>query len=144
MKLIPPAGSRKKKKIVGRGTGSGKGKTCGRGTKGQKARAGYSRYVGFEGGQMPLARRTPKRGFTNSSFEKRYQQVNLEDLNRYQDGQKVDYQRLLENRLVDRKNRYVKLLGKGELNRRLHVIVNRVSQRAREEVEKKGGKVELV
>lgn len=144
MSLSPPAGSRKKKKVRGRGYGSGKGGSCGRGTKGQKARSGYSRAPGFEGGQMPLSRRTPKRGFNNKRFENFYQVVNLKDLNRYHNGQTVDYNLLLKDRLVNRKNSYVKLLGKGRITKKLHVVVNKVSEGAKKEVEKQGGSVELV
>ena len=121
MNIKPPSGAKRPKKVLGRGTGTGKGTTCGKGTKGQKCRSGYKRKIGFEGGQMPLARRIPKRGFNNSSFEKRYQIINLSDLNRYKSGQKVDYETLLKDRLVNRKGQWVKLLAKGELKKKLQV-----------------------
>jgi large subunit ribosomal protein L15 len=143
MNLRSPAGATKNRKRVGRGQGSGSGCTSGRGNKGQKARAGYSRKLGFEGGQMPLIRRTPKRGFRNGAFERPYQHVNTGSLNRYQDGDKVDFETLLKEGLVSGKNPYVKLLWKGELTRKLNVVVHRASKSAREAVEKLGGTLEL-
>jgi len=144
MKLRAPCKSRKNRKVVGRGQGTGGGCTSGRGNKGQKARSGYSRRMGFEGGQMPLSRRVPKRGFSNAKFEKVYQVVNVGDLNRYSDGQVVDYQVLLKDRLVNKKSRYIKLLGEGTLNRKLEVVVNRASRKAKEEVEKSGGTLKII
>ena len=144
MKLHTPAGARKKKKIVGRGTGTGNGCTCGRGTKGQKSRSGYSRQIGFEGGQMPLARRIPKRGFNNKRFEHNYQVVNIGDLERYQDGDTINYCVLLKSRLVNKKGSFVKLLGNGKLTKKLNISVNNASKKAIEEVEKLGGKVEIL
>jgi large subunit ribosomal protein L15 len=143
MNLRSPAGSTKNRKRVGRGQGSGSGCTSGRGNKGQKARSGYGRKLGFEGGQMPLIRRMPKRGFRNGPFQRPYQLVNTGSLNRYKDGDKVDYDTLVKDGLVGRKNPYVKLLGKGELARKLHVVVHRASKSAREAVEKLGGTLEL-
>ena len=144
MKLHTPVGARKKKKIVGRGTGTGNGCTCGRGTKGQKSRSGYSRQIGFEGGQMPLARRIPKRGFNNKRFEHNYQVVNIGDLERYQDGDTINYCVLLKSRLVNKKGSSVKLLGNGKLTKKLNISVNNASKKAIEEVEKLGGKVEIL
>ncbi|UCB46872.1 MAG: 50S ribosomal protein L15 [Spirochaetota bacterium] len=144
MKIKPPSGAIRQKKVLGRGTGTGKGTTSGKGTKGQKCRSGYKRKIGFEGGQMPLVRRIPKRGFNNSSFEKSYQIINLSDLNRYKSGQKVDYEILLKDRLVNRKNQWVKLLAKGELNKKLQISVHKVSKKAREAVEAAGGEVQIV
>ena len=144
MKIKPPSGAIRQKKVLGRGTGTGKGTTSGKGTKGQKCRSGYKRKIGFEGGQMPLARRIPKRGFNNSSFEKSYQIINLSDLNRYKSGQKIDYEILLKDRLVNRKNQWVKLLAKGELKKKLQISVHKVSKKAREAVEAAGGEVQIV
>jgi len=143
MNLRSPAGATKNRKRGGRGQGSGSGCTSGRGNKGQKARSGYGRKLGFEGGQMPLLRRTPKRGFRNGAFQRPYQLVNTGSLNRYQDGDKVDYDMLLREGLVSRKNPYIKLLGKGELSKKLHVVVDKASKSAREAVEKLGGTLEL-
>jgi large subunit ribosomal protein L15 len=100
--------------------------------------------IGFEGGQMPLARRVPKRGFNNIQYEKSYQTVNLRDLAVFKDGDTVDYGALLEKRLVNRKTRFVKLLGKGEVQKKLHVKVHRASKSAVELIEKAGGTVELI
>lgn len=144
MRIRPPIGSRKRRKIVGRGPGSGLGCTSGRGNKGQKVRSGYSKKRGFEGGQMPLSRRVPKRGFNNKKFEKSYQVVNICELNRYNDGDRVDYPVLLKDRLVNKKSRYIKLLAKGELTKKVHVLVHKASKKALEAVEKVGGKVEFL
>jgi large subunit ribosomal protein L15 len=144
MNIKPPRGAIRQRKVLGRGTGTGKGTTCGKGTKGQKCRSGYKKKIGFEGGQMPLARRIPKRGFNNSSFEKHYQIINLSDLNRYKSGQKVDYETLLKDRLVNRKSQWVKLLAKGELKKKLQISVHKVSKKAQEAVEAAGGGIQIV
>jgi large subunit ribosomal protein L15 len=144
MSLRAPAGAVKKRKIVGRGPATGRGCTAGRGSNGQKSRSGYSRKIGFEGGQMPLARRIPKRGFNNSQYEKSLQVVNLRDLDKFNEGDVVDYAALLEKRLVNRKTDFVKLLAKGEIGKKLHVKVHRASKKAIEAIEKAGGKVELL
>jgi large subunit ribosomal protein L15 len=144
MNLRSPAGATRNRRRVGRGQGSGSGCTSGRGNKGQKARSGYGRKLGFEGGQMPLIRRMPKRGFRNGAFHRPYQLVNTGSLNRYKDDDKVDYERLLKDGLVNRKNIYVKLLGKGDLTKKLHMVVDRASKKAREAVEKLGGTLEIV
>ena len=144
MNLRAPGGAVKKRKIVGRGPGTGRGCTSGRGNNGQKSRSGYSRKIGFEGGQMPLARRIPKRGFNNSQYENSFQIINLRDLERFSEGDVVDYETLLAQRLVNRKDGYVKLLGKGEITKKLHVKVNRASKHAVEAVERAGGKVEII
>jgi large subunit ribosomal protein L15 len=143
MNIRGPAGATKNRRRVGRGQGSGSGCTSGRGNKGQKARSGYGRKLGFEGGQMPLIRRAPKRGFRNGAFHRPYQLVNTGSLNRFKDGDRVDFDTLLKDGLVGRKNTYVKLLGKGELTRKLHVVVDRASKSAREAVEKLGGTLEI-
>lgn len=140
--LRPAPGSRKAKKRVGRGIGSGHGKTAGRGHKGQKARAGGGVRPGFEGGQMPLQRRMPKRGFTNP-FRREYAIVNLDQLNRFADDTVVTEELLREEGLV-KKNLPVKVLGRGELERRLEVRVHAVSERAREAITARGGRVEVV
>jgi large subunit ribosomal protein L15 len=144
MNLRAPAGAVRNRKVLGRGSGSGRGCTSGRGSNGQKARSGYSQKVGFEGGQMPLARRVPKRGFNNVQYENSYQTVNLRDLAVFKEGDVVDYSALLEKRLVNRKTRFVKLLGKGEVEKKLHVKVHRASRSAVERIKKAGGTVELI
>ena len=144
MNIHAPAGATKRRKVVGRGPGCGRGCTSGRGNKGQKARSGFSQQVGFEGGQMPLARRIPKRGFRNTRFEKAFQVVNIGDLQIFGNGETVDYDALLKHGMVNKKNTFVKLLGKGDLQRKLHVRVHRASKKAVDAVEKKGGTVELI
>jgi large subunit ribosomal protein L15 len=141
--LCPAPGSKKARKRVGRGTGSGHGKTSCRGSKGQKARSGGSIAPGFEGGQMPLQRRLPKRGFRNA-FKKHYALVSLNDLSRFPPGSSVELGALGKAGLVRNAKDGVKLLGSGELSHPLTVRVNRVSRAAREKIEAAGGKVELV
>ena len=144
MNLHAPVGATKKRKIVGRGQGSGRGCTSGRGSNGQKSRSGYSRQIGFEGGQMPLARRLPRRGFNNTQFTHGFQIVNIGDLERFGEGERVDYDLMLKHRLVNRSGRSVKLLGEGELKKKLTVVVHKASKKALEKVLKAGGKVEIV
>ena len=144
MSLRAPYGAVRKRKIVGRGPGSGSGCTSGRGNKGQKSRSGYKRKIGFEGGQMPLARRLPKRGFNNRTFERAFQTINLSDLNRYKNGEKIDYEVLLKDCLVTKRTRMVKLLGKGELKKKVHVEVHKASKKAQEAVKAAGGEIRLV
>jgi large subunit ribosomal protein L15 len=136
--LKPKKGARHAKRRVGRGPGSGHGKTSGRGEKGQKSRSGYSRMLGFEGGQMPLHRRLPKRGFTNI-FKREYAVVNLADLERFDDGATVDEGTLRQARLV--KGRYdgVKILGVGKLSKKLTVVATKFSASARKQIEAAGG-----
>ena len=136
--LKPKKGSRHAKKRVGRGPGSGHGKTAGRGEKGQKSRSGFSRMLGFEGGQMPLHRRLPKRGFTNI-FKKDYAVVNLADLERFDNGAAVDEAALREKGLI--KGRYdgVKILGQGKLSKKLTVSATKFSESARKQIEAAGG-----
>ncbi|MEW6487699.1 MAG: 50S ribosomal protein L15 [Thermodesulfobacteriota bacterium] len=138
--LKRPKGAVKEKKRVGRGPGSGLGKTAGRGHKGARARAGYGGKQGFEGGQMPLARRLPKVGFKNP-FRKEYACVNVCDLNRFDDGTEVTPVLLVEQGLVKKLQDGVKILGKGDLERKLVVFVHKVSQGAREKIEARGGEV---
>ena len=136
-----PKGAVTKRKRVGRGHGSGRGKTSGRGQKGQKARNTVKR--GFEGGQMPLQRRLPKVGFRNP-FRKEFAYVNVRDLNRFEDGTEVTPALLLEQGLIKKIKDGVKILGKGELERRLVVVAHRVSEGAREKIEAAGGQVKEV
>ncbi|HXG58739.1 MAG TPA: 50S ribosomal protein L15 [Thermoanaerobaculia bacterium] len=136
--LKPKKGARHAKKRVGRGPGSGHGKTAGRGEKGQKSRSGFSRKLGFEGGQMPLHRRLPKRGFTNV-FKKEYAVVNVSDLERFDDGSKVDETALRKSGLVKGRNDGIKILGGGKLTRKLTVHAAKFSESARRQIEAAGG-----
>lgn len=138
--LTPHEGSRRNKKRVGRGPGSGHGKTATRGHKGARARTGYNRSPGFEGGQMPLHRRLPKRGFTNI-FKKEYVIVSLRDLNRFESGMTVDRAALLEAGLIKASDGKVKVLANGDITRAVTVAVDRVSTGARAKIEEAGGSV---
>ncbi len=140
--LKPVPGSRKAGKRVGRGESSGWGKTAGKGHKGQKARAGGSLKPGFEGGQMPLLRRLPKRGFRNDRFALRYAEVRLDELNRFSSGTEVTEQTLREAGLMKRADRFAKILGTGALERRLTVRVTKITAGARRAVEAAGGSIE--
>ncbi len=141
--LKPAEGSRKKKKRVGRGTGSGLGKTAGRGTKGQKARSGGGVPPWFEGGQMPLQRRLPKRGFTNI-FRTEYGIVNVRDLARFDAGTELGPEELKSAGLVRKNVKAVKLLGEGEVSGAYTVRVHKASASAVAKIEAAGGKVELI
>lgn len=141
--LKSPAGSNKNKKRVGRGIGSGHGKTSTRGHKGQKARSGGGVRPGFEGGQMPLQRRIPKRGF-NNIFRKEYVIINVKDLNRFEDGTEVTPELLLQAGLIKSLKDEVKVLGDGDLEKKLVVKVHKVSQQAQDKVAARGGKVEVI
>ena len=141
--LKPAEGSTKNRKRIGRGQGSGRGGTSTRGHKGAKSRSGYSRKIGFEGGQMPLFRTMPKRGFKNIN-RKEYAIVNLDDLNKFKDGSEVTVETLKENGLVKKELSGVKLLGNGELKVKLTVKVNKVSAAAKKAVEAAGGTVEVI
>ena len=132
------------KKRVGRGPGSGLGKTSGKGQKGQKARSGASINPVFEGGQLPLYRRIPKRGFTNAKFKTVYAPINLADLNRFEDGTVVTEVLLVESKLVKKEYAGVKVLGNGELTKKLTVKAAKFSATAVEKIEKMGGKAEEV
>jgi large subunit ribosomal protein L15 len=136
--LKPKKGARHAPKRLGRGPGSGHGKTAGRGEKGQKSRSGYSGKRGFEGGQMPLHRRLPKRGFTNI-FKKDYAVVNVSDLERFDTGASVDEVTLRQAGLVKGSHDGVKILGDGELSKKLTVSATKFSKTAREIIEKAGG-----
>ncbi|TXT46061.1 MAG: large subunit ribosomal protein L15 [Spirochaetes bacterium] len=141
--LHAPEGANKKKRIVGRGQGSGLGTTAGRGNKGQQSRSGGKTYPGFEGGQMPLYRRLPMRGFSNYPFRKEWQVVNVVDLAaKFQAGETVDAASLLLKGLVKKPENLVKLLGKGEISIALNVSVDAVSAGAKAKIEAVGGKVE--
>ena len=140
--LHPPAGSRRPRKRVGRGPGSGTGKTAGRGEKGQKSRSGYRRKRGFEGGQMPLIRRVPKRGFHNP-FRKEYAVINVGRFEQLE-GDAFTPQSLLESGTVSKLGDGLKILGNGRLTRAVTVAAHKFSASAREKIEKAGGKVEVV
>jgi large subunit ribosomal protein L15 len=139
--LKPAKGSIKAKYRVGRGPGSGNGKTAGRGSKGAKSRSGYSRRPGFEGGQMPLIRRVPKRGFTNI-FAREVATVNVSDLDRFAEGTVVTPALLVQHRVVRKKHQTVKVLGNGELKKKLVVEAHAFSAGARAKIEAAGGKAE--
>jgi large subunit ribosomal protein L15 len=141
--LRPRPGSRHRVKRLGCGESSGHGKTSGKGHKGQKARSGGSIRLGFEGGQMPLIRRLPKRGFNNAAFHKRYAIVNLEDLNAFKAGTAVNEQLLRESKLVRGHFVGIKILGDGELKHGLKVEADKISTTAREKIEKAGGTITL-
>ena len=141
--LKPKKGARHAKKRVGRGPGSGHGKTSSRGEKGQKSRSGYSGKRGFEGGQMPLHRRLPKRGFTNI-FKTDYAVVNVSDLERFDNGASVDEAMLRQAGLVKGSHDGVKVLGDGELTKKLTVSATKFSKSAREIIEKAGGTVQEI
>ena len=140
--LSPAPGSTQREKRVGRGTSSGKGKTAGRGQKGQKSRSGGSPRIGFEGGQMPINRRLPKRGF-NNIFAKNIAIVNVSDLNRFDGSETVDIVALRAKGLVKGQADGVKILGNGDLNVKLNLLVDAVSASAREKIEKAGGSIEV-
>jgi len=141
--LRPRPGSRHRVKRLGCGESSGHGKTSGKGHKGQKARSGGSIRLGFEGGQMPLIRRLPKRGFNNAAFHKHYAIVNLDDLNEFKAGATVNEQLLRESNLVRGHFVGIKILGGGELKHGLTVEADKVSAAAREKIEKAGGTITL-
>jgi large subunit ribosomal protein L15 len=141
--LKPRPGSKHRIKRLGCGESSGHGKTSGKGHKGQKARSGGSLRLGFEGGQMPLIRRLPKRGFNNAAFKASYAVVNLDALNRFDDGATVDEKALLGSNLIRGKYHGVKILGTGELKKKLAITADKVSASAREKIEKAGGSVAL-
>lgn len=136
-------GSRKERKRVGRGMSSGHGKTSGRGHKGQKARSGGGVRPGFEGGQMPLFQRLPKRGFTNIN-RKEYAIVNLETLNRFEDGTEVTPELLIETGIVRNEKSGIKILGNGELKKKLTVRAHKFSASAKKAIEDAGGQTEVI
>jgi large subunit ribosomal protein L15 len=142
--LKPRPGSKHRRKRLGQGEASGRGKTAGRGGKGQTARSGSSIRPGFEGGQMPLFRRIPKRGFNNARFATNYSPVNLADLNVFEDGARVDETALRSVGLANGPVLGIKILGTGELTKKLTLVVSAISASAKAKVEAKGGKVEIV
>ena len=142
--LSPNPGSVSSRKRVGRGPGSGLGKTSGKGHKGQNARSGGGVRVGFEGGQLPLFRRLSKRGFNNYEFRTVYATVNVSDLNRFEDGTTVTPELLIETGLVKKELDGIKVLGNGELTKKLVVKANKFSGSAKEKIENIGGKTEVI
>ncbi|MCJ7615683.1 MAG: 50S ribosomal protein L15 [Desulfobacterales bacterium] len=141
--LSPAKGSRKSRKRIGRGVGSGTGKTAGRGTKGQNSRSGGGVRPGFEGGQMPIHRRLPKRGFTNI-FRKNIAVINIRDLSRFEKDSIVDEDALFSSGLVKGKIDGIKLLGQGEIKTSLTIRLNSVSKNAREKILTAGGNIEVL
>ncbi|QSX06008.1 50S ribosomal protein L15 [Sedimentibacter sp. zth1] len=141
--LKPNPGSNKNRKRLGRGTASGQGKTAGRGQDGQNSRSGGGVRPGFEGGQMPLYRRLPKRGFTNI-FATRYAEINVEVLNRFEDGAEITPELLKETGILKKQLDGVKVLGNGEIIKKLTVKANKFSKSAVEKIEAAGGKVEVI
>ncbi|MDY2783652.1 MAG: 50S ribosomal protein L15 [Candidatus Pseudoruminococcus sp.] len=141
--LTAVEGSTKERKRIGRGHGSGQGKTAGKGHKGQKARSGGSTRPGFEGGQMPLQRRIPKRGF-NNIFAKKIVAINVSDLNKFDDGAEVDAQALINAGIVKKEYDGIKILGNGEISKKLTVKVAAYSESAKQKIEAAGGKAEVV
>ena len=141
--LKPVEGARKERKRLGRGTGSGTGKTAGKGHKGQKARSGNQPRPGFEGGQIPFFQRIPKRGFNNVN-RKEFAIVNLEDLNLFNDGDVVTIELLLEKGIISKVLSGVKVLGNGNLEKKVTVKANRFSNAAKEAIEKNGGTAEVI
>ena len=142
--IYPNEGATKTRKRVGRGVGSGTGKTSGKGEKGQNARSGGGVRPGFEGGQLPLFRRLPKRGFSNAKFKTRYAVINLSDLNRFEDGAVVTPELLKEMGLLKNQLDGVKVLGNGTLEKKLVVKAHKFSSVAKEQIEKLGGKAEVI
>lgn len=143
--LRPAPGAKETRKRRGQGIGSGNGKTAGKGHKGQKSRSGGGVRPGFEGGQMPLSRRIPKRGFSNFRFAKNYQVVNLQDLeNRFPEGAVVDFEALVAAGLVRKAGEPVKILGTGDLGKALTVKAAKFSASATAKIESAGGKAEVI
>ena len=142
--LAPAEGATKERKRLGRGVGSGTGKTSGKGHKGQNARSGGGVRPGFEGGQLPLFRRLPKRGFSNADFKVRYAVINLSDLNRFEAGAVVTPEILKEMGLVKNQLDGIKVLGNGTLEKKVNVKAVRFTASAKEKIEALGGKVEVI
>ena len=143
--LSPAEGAKHSAKRLGRGIGSGLGKTGGRGHKGQKSRTGGGVRRGFEGGQMPIYRRVPKRGFSNAIFKKEYTVISLSLLNdNFEDGEEVTLETLFNKFLIKKVRDGIKVLGNGELNKKLTVKVHKISKSAQAAIEAKGGTVEIV
>lgn len=136
-------GAKKSRKRIGRGTGSGQGETAGRGENGQNSRSGGGVRVGFEGGQNPLYRRLPKRGFSNAPFKKHYAIINIDQLNKFKDGDVITPELLIESGLVSKEKDGIKILGNGNLERKLSVVAHKFSKGAITSIEKNGGSVEV-
>ena len=141
--LKAPKGAHQKKRILGRGPSSGHGKTSTRGSKGQTSRAGHDMYLGFEGGQTPLIRRIPKRGFTNTRFKREYQIVNLESLKKIK-AAVITLEILEEKGLIKNKNKLVKILGEGDLKEALTIYAHAFSKKAQGKIKNAGGKLEII
>lgn len=141
--LKPAAGSRKERNRVGRGTGSGNGKTAGKGHKGQNARSGGGVRLGFEGGQTPLFRRLPKRGFTNVN-RKEYAVVNIDTLNRFEEGTEITPELLIESGIVKSEKAGIKILANGNVEKKLSVKAHKFSAAAKEAIEAAGGTIEVI
>jgi large subunit ribosomal protein L15 len=141
---LKPSVPKKKKKRIGRGRGSGTGNTAGKGNNGQNARAGGGVKPYFEGGQMPIYRRIPKRGFSNYPFKKEYAIISLSSLNKFDDGTTVTPELLLEKRIIKKINDGVKVLGNGILEKKVSVKVHKISKTAKGAIEANGGTVELI
>lgn len=142
--ITPTEGAFKERKRVGRGTGSGLGKTSGKGHKGQNARSGGGVRPGFEGGQLPLFRRLPKRGFSNAKFKIRYAVINLSDLDKFAEGTKVTPELLKEMGVIKNSLDGIKVLGNGKLTKKLTVKANKFSETAKKEIEALGGTIEVI
>lgn len=142
--LYQPEGAVKERKRVGRGVATGNGKTAGKGHKGQNARSGGGVRPGFEGGQLPLFRRLPKRGFSNAPFKIEYATINVSDLDKFEDGAVVTPELLKEMGVLKQQLDGVKILGNGELTKKITVKANRFSKTAVEKIEKMGGKAEVI
>jgi large subunit ribosomal protein L15 len=143
--LRPDPGSTHKTKRIGRGPGSGHGKTAARGHKGMWSRSGSSQKRGFEGGQMPLHRRMPKRGFSNAVFKKKYSTINVSDLTKFEKGSKIGPQELLNSGVIRKLSQNgVRVLGDGEVDRAIHVSAHYFTATAREKITKAGGTVEVI
>jgi len=140
--LHPPKGSKKNKKRIGRGNASGYGVTAGRGDNGQKSRSGYSRRFGFEGGQTPLIKRIPKRGF-NNPFRNEYEIINVYQLNNFK-KKNIKLKDLRESGLISRNAELIKVLGDGEIDKAINIEAHKFSKSAKEKIEKEGGKVKVV
>ena len=140
--LTAPEGANKKKRIVGRGSSSGLGTTAGRGNKGQQSRSGGKVYVGFEGGQMPLYRRIAHRGFSNYPFKEEYSVFNLTEIEaKYESGETVDKESLIKKGILKKARSLVKILGDGNVTKKLTINVDKISASAKEKIEKAGGTV---
>lgn len=142
--VYPSDGATKSRKRLGCGPGSGKGKTCGKGHKGQNARSGGGVRPVFEGGQLPLFRRIPKRGFTNAKFKTTYATLNLSDLNKFENGTEITPELLKEMGILKNQLNGVKILGNGKLEKKLTVKANKFSETAKDAIEKMGGKAEVI